>query len=293
MVLGSDLRVVSHGNPTVRQFPQFGFRPLTGNAGIMTHVAAEQDEQTAGEQPSGPPARSRLLSLSRSIVRVLPRPVETPFTFWYLIVLALTTMLLDFAKPSVAHRLLSMSSTNAMNLQTHPLEVLFLSALWLEGKHWIIYAAIFTLVIAPLERRIGSWATALVFASGHVLATLATELPVLWAIKAHLLPHNDAHLLDIGVSYGLAATAGALLLLLAAPARWWATGALIAAILAAYLYMGLADTDSIVTTAGHLTAGAIGMLGWYPWLRKRDLIGSLRLRTFRRAAVAPALATGA
>lgn len=254
------------------------------------------EDVVAGELPQTAPARPRFLgagSVSRSIVRALPRPTDTPFTFWYLIVLALTTMLFDFAKPSVAHRLLALSSTNAMNLQTHPLEVLFLSALWLDGQHWLIYAAIFTVVIAPLERRIGSWWTALIFASGHVLATLATELPVLWAIKAHWLPHNDAHLLDIGVSYGLAATAGALLLLLAAPARWWATSALVAAILAAYLYMGLGDTDSIVTTAGHLTAGAIGMLGWYRWLRKRGLIGSLRLPSWRTRAGAPALATTA
>lgn len=250
------------------------------------------EDVVAGEPAA--PARPRLLgvgSVSRSIVRALPRPDDTPFTFWYLVVLALTTLLVDFAKPAAVHRLLNMSSTNAMNLQTHPLEVLFLSALWLAGEHWLIYAAIFTLVIAPLERRIGSWWTVLVFASGHVLATLATELPVLWAIKAHLLPHNDAHLLDVGVSYGLAATAGALLLLLAAPARWWATGVLVAAILAAYVYMGLTDTDSIVTTAGHLTAGAIGMLGWYPWLRKRGLVGSLHPRSLRSRALAPAFAT--
>jgi hypothetical protein len=251
-------------------------------------------EDVADGEAPGPSARPRFLgngSLSRAIVRALPRPTDTPFTFWYLVVLAFTTMLFDFAKPSVAHRLLALSSTNAMNLQTHPLEVLFLSALWLDGQHWIIYAAIFTLAIAPLERRIGSGWTALVFASGHVLATLVTELPVLWLIKAHLLPHNDGHLIDIGVSYGLAATAGALLLLLTAPARWWATTALAATILAAYIYMGLSDTDSIVTTAGHLTAGAIGMIGWYPWLRKRGLIGSLRLRALRARAVAPALAT--
>ena len=263
------------------------------------------EDVVAGEQPpeadADPPAPSRAVrprflgagSLVRSIVRSLPRPTETPFTFWYLVILALTTLLLDVATPSLAHRLLALSSTNAMNLQTHPLEVLFLSALWLDGRHWIIYAAIFTIAIAPLERRIGSWWTAFVFASGHVLATLATELPVLWAIKAHWLPHNDAHLIDIGVSYGLAATAGALLLLLAAPARWWAMGTLVVAILAAYLYMGLGDTDSIVTTAGHLTAGAIGMLGWYRWLRARGLVGSLRLPSWRTRAVAPVLATPA
>ena len=257
---------------------------------------ARSGEQAPGAPVDGSPAapaRSVTIgSLARSALRCVPRPTDTPFTFWYLIVLALTTLLLDFAKPSAVHRLLALSSTNAMNLQTHPLQVLLLSALWLDGSHWLIYALIFTAVIAPLERRIGSWWTVLVFASGHVLATLATELPVLWAIKAHLLPHNDAHLLDVGVSYGLAATAGALLLLLAAPARWWATAALGSAIILAYLYMGLADTDSIVTTAGHLISGVIGMIGWYPWLRRRNLVGSLRLATLRGRSPVPALATG-
>jgi hypothetical protein len=259
-------------------------------------------EPTEGALPGdGPgeaaPSRSLTVgSLARSALRCVPLPTNTPFTFWYLVLLALTTLLLDFAKPSAVHRLLELSSTNAINLQTHPLQVLLLSALWLAGSHWLIYALTFTVVIAPLERRIGSWWTVLVFASGHVLATLATELPVLLAIRAHLLPHNDGHLLDVGVSYGLAATAGALLLLLATPARWWATAALGSAIMLAYLYMGVADTDSIVTTAGHLISGVIGMIGWYPWLRRRELIGSLRLPVPRRRvaapAKAPALATG-
>ncbi|HEX5119404.1 MAG TPA: rhomboid-like protein [Pseudonocardiaceae bacterium] len=212
----------------------------------------------------------------RRIGRCLPSPRTTPFTFWYLGLLGLTTILLHFGRPAAVHRLLAMSSTDAANLERHPVRVLFLSALWLQDAHWLVYAAVFTVVLAPLERRIGTWWTVLVFASGHVLASLATELPVLFAVRGHLLPDVDAHLLDVGVSYGLCAVAGASLLMLRTPARWWALGGLAAAVLTGYLLSGPASPDSIVTVVGHTLSLTIGLLGWLPLARRRGLIGSLR-----------------
>jgi hypothetical protein len=243
--------------------------------------------------PRNGSATTRCRAAARRVARLLPGPRTTPFTFWYLVVLALTTLFIDFATPTAAARLMRISSTSAINLERHPVQVLFLSALWLADQHWLIYAAIFTAVIAPLERRIGTRHTVLVFASGHVLATLATELPVLVAVRTHLLPMVDGHLVDIGVSYGFFATAGALLLMLPAPVRWWAIGALNASILAMYLDMGVTDLDSVVTTAGHLLAAYVGMLGWLPWLRRRHLVGSLTAPAWltRRGAGALAEAT--
>jgi lipid-A-disaccharide synthase-like uncharacterized protein len=231
---------------------------------------------------------------ARACLRLLPSPRGTPFTFWYLGLLGLTTILLHFGRPAAVNRLLAMSSTDAANLERHPIQVLFLSALWLQDAHWLAYVAIFTLVLAPLERRIGARATVLVFFSGHVLASLATELPVLWAVRSHLLPTVDAHLLDVGVSYGFFATAGALALMLRTPARWWVLGVLNACILAIYLASGPTTADAIVTVAGHTLALYTGMFGWLPWARRRHLIGSLRLPTvFPRgsATVSPALGT--
>lgn len=221
--------------------------------------------------------RARVGSVVRTAVRLLPTARATPFTFWYLGLLALTTLLLHYGRPEAVHRLLAMSSTDAVNLQRHPIQVLFLSALWLQDAHWLAYAAIFTLVLAPLERRIGTRTTILVFASGHVLATLATELPVLWAVRTHVLPVMDAHLLDVGVSYGFFATAGALVLMLPTPARWWVVGLLNASIVAIYLSMDPTTTDATVTAVGHLLSLYIGMVGWLPWLRRRHLVGSFRL----------------
>jgi hypothetical protein len=229
-------------------------------------------------QPSA--ARSlptRVGAGARAVLRLLPSPRTTPFTFWYLGLLALTTIVLNYGRPAAVHRLLALSSTDAVNLQRHPIQVLVLSAVWLQGAHWTIYALIFTAVIAPLERRIGTKPTVLIFASGHVLASLATELPVLWAVRTHLLPMMDAHLLDVGVSYGFFAVAGALSMLLPTPFRWWVLGLLNACILIVYVGMDPTSTDAVVTVAGHVLSLYIGMLGWLPWLRRRDLVGSVRM----------------
>ena len=254
----------------------------------MSEQAADAGNQTR------PSAQARIQAGARQVLRLLPSPRRTPFTFYYLGVLALTTLLLHFGKPSAVHRLLALSSTDAVNLQRHPIQVLLLSALWLQDAHWLIYALIFTAVIAPLERRIGTRWTILIFASGHVLASLATELPVLVAVHAHLLPRVDAHLLDVGVSYGFFAVAGALSVLLPTPFRWWVLGLLNASIMAIYLSMDPTSTDATVTVAGHLLSLYIGMLGWLPWLRRRGLVGSLPLPQWlawrRKAGTASATA---
>lgn len=234
---------------------------------------------------------ARIGAAAGGLLRLLPSPRRTPFTFYYLGVLALTTLLLHYGRPAAVHRLLRLSSTDAVNLQHHPIQALLLSALWLEDAHWLAYAAIFTAVLAPLERRIGTRWTILIFASGHVLASLATELPVLVAVRTHLLPIVDARLIDVGVSYGFFAVAGALLMLLPTPARWWVLGLLNATILAIYLGMDPTSTDAIVTVAGHVLSLYIGMLGWLPWLRRRGLVASLRLpwrlTSWRKAVAAP------
>lgn len=260
--------------------------PATGAAAgfvQVTHRNARHAVRVGDE-------REKWQARFRRGVRLLPSPRTTPFTFWYLGVLACTTFLLHFGRPTAVNQLLALSSTDAANLERHPVQVLFLSALWLQDAHWLVYAAIFTVVLAPLERRIGTKWTVLVFASGHVVATLATELPVLWAVRTHLLPVMDAHLLDVGVSYGFFATAGALVLMLPTSVRWWVLGALNATILVIYVSTDPTSTDSVVTVFGHGLSLYIGMLGWLPWLRNRQLVGSLHLPAWLargRAAVVP------
>ncbi|WP_020665946.1 rhomboid-like protein [Amycolatopsis nigrescens] len=206
------------------------------------------------------------------LVRLLPRPSNTPFTFWYLAVLLATTAVLHLVPRQVTDRLLALSSTDAHNLAQRPLLSLLTSALWLEDAKWIPYLVIFALTIAPLERRIGPWWTATIFVSGHLLATLATELPVLWAINAQLLSPQDSHWLDIGVSYGFFATCGALLPTLRRPWRTWTVLLVEGLIVLVYLTDGPGTLPGVVTFAGHLIALHLGMFAWRPWLRRRNLL---------------------
>lgn len=207
-------------------------------------------------------------TVARSAVKALPNPKTTPFTFGYLVVLFGTTLVLRFADPVVTTKLLQLSSTDAHNLWRRPLTSLLTSALWLADGGWLVYALIFAIAIAPLERRFGAGRTALVFFSGHVLATLATEVPVMALISGGLLPMTAGRWLDIGVSYGFFTTLGALVFLLRGRAR-------IAALVAMELFIAtvwVSDSpetlDSVVTVLGHLCAAHFGFLYWGPRLTR-------------------------
>jgi hypothetical protein len=172
---------------------------------------------------------------------------------------------------------MSWTSTDAQNLEHHPILALITSAFWLPaGQPWL-WAVVLAVVLAMVERRTGTLITIAIFASGHVLATLVTELPVIWAVSVQLLPQIDAQWLDIGVSYGFFTVVGALLTMVPRAARWWLTALVIAAILEMYLRSDPTTLGSEVTVAGHLASLVIGMFAWWPWLRRAGLIGSLRL----------------
>ncbi|MBE8524889.1 hypothetical protein ILP97_46710 [Amycolatopsis sp. H6(2020)] len=204
-----------------------------------------------------------------ALLRYVPNPKATPFTFGYLVVLLGTTLLLEFADPALTERLLRLSSTDAHNLWRRPLTSLLSSAFWLPGESWLPYVLIFAVAVAPLERRFGARRTALVFFSGHVVATLVTELPVMALISAHVLPNSAGHWLDIGVSYGFFTTAGALVFLLPGRTRLLALAAVEAFIAVIWLSDDPAGLDSIVTLLGHAFAAHFGLLVCGPWLRAR------------------------
>jgi hypothetical protein len=203
-----------------------------------------------------------------SVLKFVPNPKTTPFTFGYLVVLLGTTLLLKFADPNLTERLLRLSSTDAHNLWRRPLTSLLTSALWLSDEGWLAYVVIFAIAVAPLERRFRARRVATVFFSGHVLATLVTELPVMALISAHVLPNSAGHWLDIGVSYGFFTTAGALVFLLGGRARLPALAATEAFIAVIWLSDDPVSLDSIVTLLGHAVAAHFGLLFWGPRLRR-------------------------
>ncbi|QQM46709.1 hypothetical protein JEQ17_16085 [Streptomyces liliifuscus] len=194
--------------------------------------------------------------------RLLPTPTGTPFTFGYAVVLAVTSLVAEYADPDLVDRVLQASSTDVAHLAQSPVRVLVASALWIAGGLTSAYVIAFVLVLTALERRIGGWRTAGVFLLGHGLATLATEIPVGLSVLAGHLPESSLHRYDYGISFGVAASVGALAGLL----RPW----LRLTVLAVFgrLVVGdlIAFTDPM-TNWGHLMALAIGVATW-PLLRR-------------------------
>ena len=183
-------------------------------------------------------------------------------TWVYLAVLLSSTVLLRVLGHQRAAALLRAMSTDAAHLTTVPARVLVGSALLLPGAVWLPYALVLAATLIPLELRFGWRTTALVFLSGHVLATLLTEVPIAIGVHLHALPQSAAHRLDAGVSYGMYAAVGAALVVL--PVRVRRLGALAAAAVVLVPLVGEHDLTSI----GHVLSLTTG-LTWWPWLRQR------------------------
>ncbi|MEU8954487.1 rhomboid-like protein [Streptomyces sp. NPDC048518] len=210
--------------------------------------------------------------------RLLPTPTGTPFTFGYALVLAVTSMVAAYADPDLVSALLRGSSTDVAHLSHTPVLVLLASALWVAGGITSPYAIGFLLVLTALERRIGGLRTAGVFLLGHVVATLVTEVPVGLSVLAGHLPDSSLHRLDYGISFGVAASVGALAGLLTP----WLRGVVLGGFGCLLIEDLIAFTDPL-TNWGHLLALVIGVSTWPLLRRRRPQGGSLPVGDSRAA----------
>ncbi|MDC0768121.1 rhomboid-like protein [Streptomyces sp. HD] len=203
--------------------------------------------------------------------RLLPTPAGTPFTCAYAAVLVVTSLIVSYADPDLVHALLRGSSTDVVHLVRTPMLVLVASALWVAGGVLAPYTLCFLLVLTALERRIGGVRTAVVFLLGHVLATLATEVPVGLAVLTGHLPAGSLQRFDYGISFGVATSIGALAGLL----RPW-LGLPVLALFGGMLIQDLLDLTDPLTNWGHLIALVIGVAMW-PLVRRWHASGSAAL----------------
>jgi hypothetical protein len=178
--------------------------------------------------------------------------LTAPGTTAYFFTLLVTTVVLRTSSAGVARRLLLEQSTNLHNLRAYPVQVLFTSAFWLDSGQLWPAALPFALLLAPAERWLGTRLWAGVFALGHVGSTLLTAV-MLWFITDHGRTHPQLlRALDVGISYGYYAVAGALTYRLPRCWRAWFAGALAIFLLAR---LGLSHT---FTDVGHVNALLIG-----------------------------------
>lgn len=195
------------------------------------------------------PARPGVAALSAA--RAWPR--RAPLTFGYLAVLALTTAVQLAVPPAARHALLAGSSTDVAHLATVPVRVLVASMLWLPDMGWARELALFALVLAPVEDRLGTKRLLLIFLAGHVLVTVLTEGPIAVGVATGHLPASARTRLDVGVSFGFWTVYPVRLWL---ARHRWTVLALAAGLLTNVLAPLLLDPE--MTTWGHLLAVCTG-----------------------------------
>ncbi|WP_374105434.1 rhomboid-like protein [Streptomyces sp. ISL-36] len=179
---------------------------------------------------------------------------SSPGTHVWLLVIALTSVVIALASDGLQHYLLHRNSSNLHQLSHHPLRALLGSAFWIENpSSLVLYALLFEVFHAPVERWIGTQRWLFTVATAHIAATLISQNVVLEAIQDHDVPRSMAHVVDIGVSYGLAASAGILTYRLPRPWRWFYVAGAVA-----FFAVPLCTSHSY-TDLGHAISLAIGL----------------------------------
>jgi hypothetical protein len=196
-----------------------------------------------------------------------------PLTYLWLILLLITTRIARHLPSRKLHVITVHDSTNIHDLARDPLQVLFESLLWIDGRYWWPYLLLFTLFLAPAEHWLGQMRWLAVGLTAHVIATYFSEGVLYLAIRHHLAPERLVYAQDIGVSYFLVGVIAVLAYRIAKPWRWG--------------YLAILITSFVIplvvklnfTGIGHFSAIFIGL--WcYPLVQHRGgpLLDPRRLR---------------
>ncbi|MFE7118207.1 rhomboid-like protein, partial [Streptomyces sp. NPDC057654] len=223
----------------------------------------EPDRRDSDRQDLDPLARgARAVSadfpLGARAVRAVRAWVRSaPGTHIWLLIIGITSLVIAAASQGLETFLLHRTSSNIHELNEHPTQALLISGFWIESpSSFLLYAGLFELVHANVERWVGTLRWFLTVALAHIAATLISQEVLLLAIRDHSLPHSMKHVVDIGVSYGLAAAAGLLTYRFPHPWRWlYGTGAVL------FFALPLL-ADASYTDIGHAISLALGLAAW-------------------------------
>jgi rhomboid family protein len=188
---------------------------------------------------------------------------SAPLTYLWLTVLLITTIVQHSMSRRELRTLLVHQSTNIHELAADPLQVLFTSLFWIDGRYWTPYLLLFTLFLAPAEQWLGEIRWLTVGLTAHVGATYLSEGMLYLAIQHHLAPEHLVHARDIGVSYFMVGVIAVLAYHVAPPWRWGYLAVLIT-VFTVPLFIHLT-----FTAIGHFSAIFIGLL-FHPMARARN-----------------------
>jgi hypothetical protein len=192
-----------------------------------------------------------------------------PGTFVYLTLLGATTWVLSSSGAKASAQILLDRSTNLTHLSSDPIHVLLASAFWLSSPADLpLWAALFVLILANVERRIGTRRTFAVFAVGHIGATLLVAAGLWVMLLAHAVGSSVVDAQDVGVSYGFFALASAATCLVARPLQIpWLGGLLL------YAAGDMLTTSLTFTDFGHLFSVLLGV-ACMPFVRRSAFAGT-------------------
>ncbi|WAJ46215.1 hypothetical protein OK015_06955 [Mycobacterium sp. Aquia_216] len=187
-----------------------------------------------------------------------------PLTYGWLFALLITTIIQHQLPGRQLRSVLLHRSTNIHELGTDPLNVLFSSLLWLDGKSLEPYLLLFTLFLAPAEHWLGqlNWLT--VGLTSHILSTYISEGILYYAIQEHDASERLVLSRDIGVSYFLVGIMAVLTYRIARPWRWLYLGVLL--IIFGFPLLTMTRHGLNFTAIGHFTSILIGLC-FYPMAR--------------------------
>jgi hypothetical protein len=185
-----------------------------------------------------------------------------PLTYLWLMVLLITTIIQRTASRRHLHFLLVHDSTNIRHLATDPLDALFSSLLWIDGRYWTPYLLLFSLFLAPAEHWLGKMRWLTVGLTAHIGATYISEGLLYLQIQYRQAPQKLVHATDIGVSYFMVGVIAILADRIATPWRWGYLAILI------LIFTVPLVIDANFTAIGHFSAIFIGLL-FYPVARGR------------------------
>lgn len=188
------------------------------------------------------------------LLNALSGLLRVRFTIAYAATLVTIATVLVLLGPQAENQIVLAASTNLDNLRHGRLETLLGSAFVVDaGPVWLwLPGLVCLLALAELLWRSGR--LVMVFATGHVGASLLVAAGLAAAVKFGWLPWSVSVARDVGMSYGAAAVLGALTA--AIPARWrpaWLGWWLAVA-------LGTSALCADFTDVGHSIALVLGML---------------------------------
>jgi hypothetical protein len=171
----------------------------------------------------------------------------------YAIVVVVISIVVAFQPPALLRDIVQTSSTNLVNLRRRPLAVLFVSPLVISPVAGLWIVAPMIVGYGELQRWLGRASALVVGVLGHVGATLFVATMEIMQLAKGRIGFSIATSPDVGVSYGLAAVAG---ILVVRVSKTWRRPFIIASLI---VILGQFLILRNFTGLGHLTAWLIGL----------------------------------